>query len=242
VVTATGNWTSRSAWSASTTGARRHGVRLGMECLLQALEACRRLGHRPDICLEDGLLGGRGANALRQPAPVGWSPGGLARRAEILAQEQGVEPIRRRLEVAESLFTGATQVTHGVVFELWDIDRDEIARAYEPGQLSGVSAIGCDSIAGVFRHQRGRHHPTALALLRQIALEPRAARAGLVATHEVCTLGLERAEQLIEVTRPRPEGAEGDDLRALCLGHRGDRDRVLRDIPSHRERARLGHG
>ena len=96
--------------------------RLGVEFLLKALEAFSMLGHRTDIFLEDDLLGGSGANDLRQPAQVGWPPAGLARITDILPQEKGFEPILRRLEVTDGIFTGATQVTNGFVFNLWDID------------------------------------------------------------------------------------------------------------------------
>jgi hypothetical protein len=43
-------------------------LRLGVEFLRKALEACRMLADRPDIFLEAELLGGSGANARSQPA------------------------------------------------------------------------------------------------------------------------------------------------------------------------------
>jgi hypothetical protein len=217
-------------------------VHLDVACLRQALEVFSRHSHHPDICLEDALFGGSGANDLRKPAPVGWWPSRVTGRADSRPQEHGVEPLLGRLEVADGLFTGAPQVPQGVVFARGDRDLGENPRAPEPGQLAGVSPVGVDPSPGLFRHQRGRNHLTALPWLRQLAVPPRAARAGVVDNHEGRTRGLERGEQHIDVPRPRPDGAEGDDLSTRCLDHIGDRQGVLLDSESNVERVRRGHG
>jgi hypothetical protein len=49
-------------------------------------------------------------------------------------------------------------------------------------------------------------------------------------------------DELIDVTRSCPDGAEGDDLGTVILNARGDGNRVLMDIQTDVEWARLGHG
>jgi hypothetical protein len=45
-------------------------------------------------------------------------------------------------------------------------------------------------------------------------------------------------DELVEVTLPRLDGTEEDDLRGMVLGHIGDRDGLFMDIQSDLERAR----
>ena len=52
---------------------------------LQALESFLMFRHGPDVLLEDDLLGGRGTDHFRQPAQMGWPPGGAALIPDILA-------------------------------------------------------------------------------------------------------------------------------------------------------------
>jgi hypothetical protein len=50
------------------------------------------------------------------------------------------------------------------------------------------------------------------------------------------------SKQLINIALPGPNSAEGEDLRAMVLGHIGDRDGLFVDISSDIKRARLLHG
>jgi hypothetical protein len=38
--------------------------------------------------------------------------------------------------------------------------------------LHRVTAVGCDAVAGLFRHEGGRHHPAVMAFLGEIPVEP----------------------------------------------------------------------
>jgi hypothetical protein len=102
-------------------------VHLLVEGLFQTLEAVGVFGDGPHVCREDAWLGWRRTDHFREPPEVSRAPRDLARMAHILPEEQGFEPSLRRLAVATGLVTGATQVTTGVVFDLWDIDRGQIS-------------------------------------------------------------------------------------------------------------------
>jgi hypothetical protein len=95
-------------------------------CLFQTLEPVRVFGARPDICLEDDVLGGGGTDDLAQPAPVRRAPGGPTGRADIMPQQQGFEAERGRLESVERLFPRTAQGTHSFVVDRWDRDRREV--------------------------------------------------------------------------------------------------------------------
>jgi hypothetical protein len=81
-----------------------------------------------------------------------------------------------------------------------------------------------------------------MAFVGEIAVEPIATRTGFINKDEVRAFGLEPTDEVIDVTLSRPDIAEGDHLGVVLLGDTGDRDRVLMDIHSDVERARLVHG
>jgi len=167
---------------------------------------------------------------------------GLARRANVLAQAKGVEAILRGFAVTETLVTGATQLSHGFVIDLRDVDGGEVARTHQPGQLAGIAAVGCDAVPSFVRDSRGRDHPTVMPRLRQIPVPPIAARPGFVDQHEGFGLRVPLANQCVEVALAGADSPQGDDLRAVVLGDVGDRDGLLMDIQADIRPARLGHG
>jgi hypothetical protein len=79
------------------------------------------------------------------------APIGLARIANVLAQEKGFEAILGGLEVTETIFTGATQIAHGFVINLGDGDGGEVARTHQPGQLAGIAAVGFAPVPSFLR-------------------------------------------------------------------------------------------
>jgi predicted metal-dependent hydrolase len=59
-----------------------------------------------------------------------------------------------RLEIAQRIFTGSTEIPDGCVRDLRDIDRREITRAHQTGQLDGVTTVGFHPIARLLRDER----------------------------------------------------------------------------------------
>jgi hypothetical protein len=206
-----------------------------MECLFQTLEAFGVLGDSPHVLLEADLLRWSRTDDFREPSKMRGAPIGLARIAHVLSQEKG-------FEVTETIFTGATQISNGFISDLWDGDGGEVARTRQPGQLAGIAAVGVDPVPGFFRNERGRDHPTVMPRLRQIAVQLIAARPGFVGKHEVFGLRVQRSNPCVEITRAGTDSPQGDDLRAMVLGHVGDRDGRLVDIQADIKQARLGHG
>ena len=168
LVTATVHGTPGQAWSAATSGRRRPGW-------LQPLAAVGGLGDRADVCLEtDGSRRG-GTDHFREPPHGGRPPGGPARIAAILAQENRVAAKRGGLELADGLFTRPTHRTDGVVLDRRARGGGEIPRAPRPRQLPGGTPVRCPAGARFWGHERGGHDPTGVACVRQVPGAPIAA-------------------------------------------------------------------
>jgi hypothetical protein len=105
--------------------------------------------------------------------------------------------------------------------------------------LPGITPVGCDPITRLCGHQGGGDDPADVAVFHEGAREAGAAGAGFVDEDTLRTLRPQVPEQLVKITLPSPDRAERDDLRARCLGDRGDRKRRFMDIHANVERARL---
>ena len=112
-------------------------------------------GDGAHIFLEDDLLRWGGTDDFTEPPEMGRAPGGPARIADILPQEKGFEAKFRGLEVADDIFTRPTQIPNGFIIDLGDVDGGEVARAHQPGQFDGISAVGFDPIPGFFGINEG---------------------------------------------------------------------------------------
>jgi hypothetical protein len=159
-----------------------------------------------------------------------------------MSEQEGFEPKLGGLEIADGIFTRAAEVAAGFVFPRRDIDGGEVTGAHQPGQLHGITTVGFHAVAGLFRHERGRHHPALIAFVAQIAREPIPTRARFVDKDEVFGLGWHVADELVNVTMAGANRAQGDDLGAVVFGHVGDGDRFFMDIQTTRECTRLMHG
>jgi hypothetical protein len=126
--------------------------------LRETLEAFGVPGHGQDVCLEDDGLGRCGADPVREPAPLGWPPSGLASRASVVPQPEGCEAPCGALEIAERLLTCAPEVPHGVVLPVRDRDGGQFASAHEAGELGRVTASGVPPGTGLLGHQGGGPH------------------------------------------------------------------------------------
>src|SRR5919109_3497131 len=72
-----------------------------VQFLFKALETFGVLGDRPDVFLEDEWLGRCLTDHFRAPAEVSRAPGGAARIAAIVSEQEGFQPELRGLELAE---------------------------------------------------------------------------------------------------------------------------------------------
>jgi len=125
------------------------GDDLLLEFLRKTLEPFGVFSDRPDIFLEDDVLGGGGTDDLAEPAQVSRAPGGPTGRPDIMPQQKGFQAKRGRLQIVERIFASAAQVTHGFVFDRWDLDRREIPRAHQPRQLDRITPVGFHAVAGL---------------------------------------------------------------------------------------------
>jgi hypothetical protein len=218
------------------------GLHLFVARLVETLQTCGVLVHRPDLFLEDDLLGRGCTDDVSEPAQGGRSPGCLACLADILPQQKRFEPELGRLESPAGIFTRPAQIATGFVFDRGNIDGSEVTRAHQAGQLDGVTTSGFDPVAGLFRHQRGGHDPADEPFFRSIAIEPIPTRAGFIDKDQVLAFRLQLPDELLDIALSTPNGAEEDDLGGVVLGDIGNCERVFVDIHSDVARARLVHG
>jgi hypothetical protein len=213
-----------------------------VEFLGETLEAFRVFSDRPDIFLEhDWLRRGR-ADDLREPSEMGWAPMGLARVADIVAEQEGFEAKLGVLESAAGIFTGPRQVPDGFIFHRGDRDRGEISRASQAGQLQGVSTVCFDPLTGLCGNEGGSHHPAVIGFFPQIPLEPVATGTSLRDKDEVFGFRWHLADALIDVALTCPNGAQVRYLSAMVLGDRRHGNSIFVDIHANEECARLRHG
>ncbi len=218
------------------------GMPLFVELLCETLQTFGVRVPRPDLFLEDALLGRGGTDDRGEPAPGGRTPGGRTRLADILLPPKRVEPARGSLEILDGICTSPAPSANGFVFDLGNRDGREVTRAHQAGPLAGITTIGFDPVACLLRNQRGGHAPADGPVFRAIAIEPRPTRAGFVDKDQVLGLGLQLAHEWIHVAWPRPHGAQEDALGGGGLGDLGDGDRVFVDLHADVAHARLVHG
>jgi hypothetical protein len=194
------------------------------EFLLKTLKAFRVLVNRSPVFLEDDLLGRGGTDHIREPSALGRPPMGLARIADIVPEQEGLETQVSGFEVTDGLFTRSAQLAEGFIFDLGDVHRREITGAHQPGQLHGIASVRFHAVTGLFRKERGRHHPAIIACFAQLAIAPVTARPRFVDKDQLCGLGLHVSDELINVTLAGAHRAQGDNLGGVVFGHRGEGD------------------
>jgi hypothetical protein len=177
-----------------------------------------------------------------EPAPVGRTPGGLAPRAESMPPQTRVAPERGGLAIPDGVFASPAQSAEGVVCDLGHRAGREVPRAHEPRPLDGVTTVGVDPVARLFRNHGRGDDPALIALFRHVALAPIPARAGFVDTDQGLTFRLRLTDALSEVTRSRANGPERGDLSTVIVSDRRHRDGCLMDIQTDVACVRVCHG
>ena len=100
----------------------------------------------PDICLKDDLLRRGGADDVREPPEVGRTSVGPARRADVLAEHEGLETELGIFKVADRIFARPGEIPDRFIVHLGDIHGGQVSRAGQAGQLHGVTAVRVDPI------------------------------------------------------------------------------------------------
>jgi hypothetical protein len=173
---------------------------------------------------------------------VGRTPGGRARIAAILPQQKRVAPALGGLEIPAGVVASPAPLADGFVFDRWHRDGSEGPRAHEPRQLDGVTTVGCDPVARLFRNQGQGDDPALRAFVSQVARALIPARAGFVDTDQVLTCRRQLTDEVIDVTLSRANGPERGDLSTVILRDIRHRDGVLMDIQTEVACVRVCHG
>jgi hypothetical protein len=208
-------------------------------CVCATLEAFRVCMDRPALRLEDHVRGRRGTDDRTAPPEGGWTPGGPAGRAAILAQAKRFAPACGGLELTAGALPRPCQVAHGVIGHGGDRPRRESPRAQQAGPWHGVPTVGLHPVARRFGTQRGGHHRAGLALFREIARAPVATRSCVRDNDPGVGLGWPCADAVREVTVSGADAAQVEDLSVRIVRDLSHRDGLLRDIHPDVKRARL---
>ena len=160
-----------------------------------------------------------------------------------MPEQERFEPILRGFEVPHRVLAPPTQIPNGLIRELWDVDRAEIAAAHQAGERGRVAPIRLHPIAGLPWDERRRHDVAAEAFAGEISIQPVAARPRLVNEDEGRALRLELADQFVDIALARTDGAERYDVSATLVERVSHRNGLFVNIETDIEGlARLAHG
>jgi hypothetical protein len=230
----------RQACSAPTTG-RQPLEELLLDGLGEPVHPLGGLGDPQHVLLEGDALGRIGQHQARDPAPVRIGPGRFARVADVVAQQQGREPVAHLALHRHRVLARTHQIAHGLIGHIGHVDRFQLPGACQPGQLQTIAPVGLDPIAYPPRGVRRRHHPALVPAGHQPAVNHIPARARLVDKHQRPAQRFELAHRPGQRLHVPADAAEVAHLAAL-LGA-GDVDRFLVHVHSHIQLARLAfHG
>jgi hypothetical protein len=171
-------------------------------------------------------------------------PAGPALVANVLSQQERLQPTLAPLEILHGIVPAAAQVPQGLVRDLGHVDCAQVAAAHQAGQRDRIAPICLHAVRRLPRDQRRRHDVAGEPLPGQVPIQPVGARPRLVDEHQRRRpFRLELPDQLVDVALPCPDRPQGHHLGAPVLRRIGDRDRVLVDVETNVESfARLVHG
>ena len=86
-----------------------------MACLFETPESLGVFIDRAVIFLEDNLLPGCGTDDFGELSPRGGIPGGPARIADIVSEQEGFEPEFCRLAITEGTFACPREIASGFI-------------------------------------------------------------------------------------------------------------------------------
>jgi hypothetical protein len=96
--------------------------------------------------------------------------------------------------------------------------------------LDRVTPVGFHPVARFFGNQGGRDDPAAMALFRQITIEPVPTGTRFIDKDQMLAFGLHLADEVVYVTLTCTDGPEGGDLGAMLLSDVGHRNGLFMDI------------
>jgi len=212
------------------------------EFRLETLEAVDLLADGAQGLLEDDLLGGGGTDDLGEVAQVSVVPISAAGVVEAETEEEGLETKLRSLQGNHSGLTGAAEVAKGFILDGRDVDGVEVTGAQQARQLDGVAPVGLDAVSWLFWDERWSNDQAGDPTPGEVAIEKIAARTGLVSYDEAVGLGLEPADEPVDVGGSGANAADIGDLGTAIVGDVGNRKGVLVNIETDEQRSGLFHG
>ena len=241
-VTAPVHWPPRKAWRASTTGEKRQvGPGAGRASSRRPTRAGGAVTGWTSACTTMGGAGVGPTTARSQRRGAGRPVARplerrACRRTQALRRHVAAgrsrrvsSRARRRSRLASASRAGPS--TGG-----------EVPGAPQPGQWPSVPPVGGAPVARLCGQQGGGDDPAAIAWVQQGAREPGAAGARVRDADALLPLRLQLPSQRITSALPGADRTEGEARRAMVLGDRGDRERLLVDLSSDRKRARRLQG
>ncbi len=237
-----GAWHPPQRWQGLDHRRKAPGLRRLVACVCATGPAVSGLVHGPESFWADEWRHRGRTDHRRAPAPGGWPPGGPAGVAAIVPPQTRVETAWGGLESLDGSCAGPAQRADGLVFDLGPRDGRPGPRAPQAGPLHGVTASGCEPVASLVGKPRGGHDPAHVALLRQIARAPIAARTGRVHQDQGLAFRRQRTAEVLAGAWSSPHGTQEHAIGGLVVGTIGHRERVVMDSQADGARARRGQG
>src|SRR2546427_10704959 len=139
--------TPRSAWIASTTGYSRQPFTsscssVSRRCTRSCCSVTARTYSWKTIC-----CAGSRTHHLGQPAEMSGGPVRPAFVANVLPQQERLQPVLGRLEIPHGIFATPAHVADRLVLKRGHVDRGQIPAAHQAGQQDGIAAIRLHPVA-----------------------------------------------------------------------------------------------
>ena len=111
---------------------------------------------------------------------MGGIPTGPPLVANVVPQQERLQPVLRRLQIAHRIVATTAQISNGLVGDLRHVNGAQITAAHQARQRDRITAISLHAVSRLPRDQRGRHHVTAQAVAPEVSVQPVATRARFV--------------------------------------------------------------
>ncbi len=122
------------------------------------------------------------------------------------AQEEGAEAQFGAAQVVGGIGAGATDVTHGFVGGVGDVDRLQLARQVEAGEFERVAGVGLDALTRALGNERGGDDGDFQAKLHQPPGEHETGGTGFVADFQRLELRAEAGGEFAQGAFDRKVG------------------------------------
>ena len=214
-------------------------IEASLDRLRQPLDPGGGLSDRLHVLLEGDLLRPVRQFQHRDPAPVRRRPGGLARVADVVTQQQRPQALARLALHRHRVLARSHQIPHRLVQRLGHMNRREFPGARQAAQFQAIAPVGLDPIGVRAWGHPGGHHPALVAALTQHPVQAEPAGPRFVDEHQRPAAGRLQFPRQPRDRRHLPADRPVVAHLSPALITRGDIDRFLVNVHADEQLDRL---